>query len=160
PPPPRSREQLRSRRRWPTPGRTLSLKRTSKRDLELARMQTELLEQLEPLGPIVRPTTRADCIDGPRPCPFVGCVHHLYLDATPKGSIKLNFPDLEPWELRESCCLDVASRDGATLEDVGGFMNLTRERVRQIEGRALAKVAVLLEGTELREAYGTVERKP
>ena len=29
---------------------------------------------------IARPITRADCIDGPRPCPWVSCRHHLLLE--------------------------------------------------------------------------------
>ena len=41
--------------------------------------------------------------------------------------------------MRESCALDVAERGGLKNEDVGAIMNLTRERVRQIEetGRAI-----------------------
>lgn len=27
-----------------------------------------------------RPQTRGDCVDGPRPCPWVGCRHHTYID--------------------------------------------------------------------------------
>lgn len=87
-----------------------------------------------------RPATRRDCNDiaRPRPCPFVGCRHHLYLDINAEtGSIKLNFPDLEPWELEHTCSLDVAEMGGLTLDEVGVFMNLTRERIRQIEARAL-----------------------
>src|SRR5688572_18051569 len=50
-----------------------------------------------------RPRTREECRDGPRPCPFVACRHHLYIDVSPStGTIKLNFPDLEVWELAES----------------------------------------------------------
>lgn len=76
-----------------------------------------------------------------RSCAFVSCKHHLYLDVDPNtGSIKLNFPDLEPWEIAESCALDVADRAGITLEEVGEIMNLTRERIRQIEVRGLLKI--------------------
>ena len=47
----------------------------------------------------IRPTSRVHCKTGPRPCPFVSCKFHLYLDVHPEtGSIKLNFPDLEVWE--------------------------------------------------------------
>ena len=93
-----------------------------------------------------RPRTRADCINGPRPCLFVSCKHNLYLDVNPEtGSIKLNFPDKEIWELEHTCALDVAEKGGITLEEVGEIMNLTRERIRQVETRGLAK---LREATE------------
>jgi len=77
----------------------------------------------------------------PRPCPFVSCSHHLYLDVNPQtGAIKLNFPHLEVWEMAETCSLDVADRGGITLEEVGAILNLTRERIRQVEVRGLAKI--------------------
>lgn len=85
-----------------------------------------------------RPRTRADCRDLPRPCPWVSCKHHLYLDVIQStGSLKINFPDLEPWELAETCALDVAERGGITLDQVGELTNVTRERIRQIETRGL-----------------------
>jgi hypothetical protein len=88
-----------------------------------------------------RPRTRADCKDGPRPCLFVACKHHLFLDVNPEtGSIKINFPDKEVWELEETCALDVAERGGVTLEEVGDILNLTRERVRQVEVTGLQKL--------------------
>jgi hypothetical protein len=54
--------------------------------------------------------------------------------------VKFNFPDLEPDELGESCCLDVADRGGEPLERVGAILNVTRERVRQIQESAFARV--------------------
>ena len=88
-----------------------------------------------------RPRSRAECANGVRPCMFISCKHHLYLDVNPStGSIKLNFPDREVWELDETCALDVADRGGITLEEVGTIMNLTRERIRQVETRGLAKL--------------------
>ena len=63
----------------------------------------------------------------------------LYLDVNGEtGALKLNFPHLDPGEMSESCCLDISDHGGATLEDVGEFAAITRERVRQIEARALA----------------------
>jgi hypothetical protein len=88
----------------------------------------------------VRPRTRADCEDGPRPCPFVSCRHHLYLDVTFGGGLKLNYPDKEIWELEHTCALDLAERGGMTLQQVGEVLQLTRERVRQIELHAGPKV--------------------
>lgn len=61
----------------------------------------------------------------------------------PNGSITLNFPDVDAEDLEllaETCALDVATEDGVTLERVGELVNLTRERVRQIEVSALAQV--------------------
>jgi hypothetical protein len=99
-----------------------------------------------------RPRTRADCVNGARPCLFVSCKHNLYLDVNPEtGSIKLNFPDKEIWELEHTCALDVAEKGGITLEEVGEIMNLTRERIRQVETRGLLK---LREATEDDSALG------
>ena len=96
-----------------------------------------------------RPKTRADCIDGIRPCPFVGCRFHLFLDAGRSGNLRFNFPDLEPWDLTYSCALDVADAgqaagEGVTLEVVGNLINVTRERVRQVEDLALDRANVRL----------------
>jgi len=89
-----------------------------------------------------RPQTRADCTAVPRPCPYVGCKYNLFLDVNREtGSIKFNFPDIEPWEMKESCALDVTDEVGElVLEDVGEVMNLTRERIRQIEDSFLEKM--------------------
>ena len=99
-----------------------------------------------------RPSMRSQCVDGPRPCLYVACKYHLYLDVNPEtGSIKINFPDLEVWELEASCALDVADEGGATLEDVGEIMNLTRERIRQLELKALGRLETLRDMRALRE---------
>lgn len=85
-----------------------------------------------------RPATRADCAGVPRPCPYVGCKYNLYLDVTSSGSLKYGFPDLQVDEMTASCVLDVVEQEGAvTLERAGELMNVTRERMRQIEARAL-----------------------
>jgi hypothetical protein len=94
-----------------------------------------------------RPTTRAECASGPRPCPYVSCRYHLYLEVSPRtGSLKLNFPDLEVWELTESCSLDVAERGAQSTEHLGALLNLTPERARQLEQNALRAVATTLDG--------------
>jgi hypothetical protein len=140
-----TREQRRSRRKREIRARTISVKRMTKRELEIGRM-------LYPETDYYKPRTRAECVDGPRPCPYVSCQHHLYLDVSSRtGAIKLNFPDLEVWDMNETCALDVADRGGTTLEDVGAIMNLTRERIRQVEVKALAKLEALKDMMALRD---------
>ena len=128
--PRRARRKRRSRAR----ARTISIRRLSKAELNRGR-------ELYPESDYWKPTSRAECKDMERPCPFVSCKYHLYIDVHPvRGSIKLNFPDLEIWEMTETCALDVADRGGITLEEVGEIMNLTRERVRQVETAGLARL--------------------
>lgn len=94
----------------------------------------------------LRPKTRADCCNGPRPCPWVGCRHHLAIDINPEtGSLQLTRPELEPWELPQSCALDVADAGACTLEQIGELLNVTRERTRQIEIDAIAELAAKTE---------------
>ena len=88
-----------------------------------------------------RPKTRGDCQGGIRPCPWVSCRFHLYLDVNATGSLTLPYSDKEPDELVETCSLDVADRDGQTLEQVADLMGITRERVRQIQERAAFHMA-------------------
>lgn len=134
-----SRDQLRSRRPGHRRSRVISINRLAKRDLEIGRL-------LFPETDHQRPRTRAECVDGPRPCPIVSCKYHLYLDVHPRsGNIKLNFPDIGVEEMGESCALDVADRHGATIEEIGAIMNLTRERVRQLEVRACAAAQASVE---------------
>ena len=88
-----------------------------------------------------RPKSRSDCLKMTRPCPFVSCRHHLFLEVNEDtGSIKLNFPDMELSELPETCALDVADRGGVTLEEIGEILNLTRERIRQVEAKGLERL--------------------
>lgn len=143
----RSRDQRRSRRKHAVRSRTINIERLTRRELEVGRA----LFPEEEHATIARPRTRAECEDGARPCPFVSCAHHLYLDVSPKtGSIKVNFPDMEPDEIPESCVLDVAQRE-PTLEEIGAIMNLTRERVRQLEATGLAKVRAAFELRAMRD---------
>ena len=107
----------------------------------LTREEKRLSETLVYPADVVRPRIREECKTAARPCPFVSCSHHLYLDVNPEsGAIKLNFPHLEVWEMAETCSLDVADRGGITLEEVGAILNLTRERIRQVEVRGLTKI--------------------
>ncbi len=129
---PATSRKIRPRRSRPR-ARTIAARRLT--NVELREVADARVERAD------RPQTRAECAGEQRPCPWVSCKHHLYLDVNPRtGSIKLNFPDLEPWELKQTCALDVADDGGHTLEEVGDITNLTRERIRQLELRGLVEL--------------------
>ena len=128
--PGQSRKGQRKRRR----SKTIANKRLTRDEVQLGKELAELMDYRRPLH-------RSECVDRQRPCPFVSCKYHLFLDVNPiTGSIKLNFPDLEVWEIKETCALDVAEKGGITLEEVGEILNLTRERVRQLEVKGILKI--------------------
>lgn len=84
-----------------------------------------------------RPRQRSDCPTF-RPCPFVSCRYHLYLDVTRRGRLRINFPEKDLDDLEVTCALDVAEEGPKTLEEIGRIMGgISRERVRQIEQAAL-----------------------
>lgn len=133
-------ERISGRRKLPErKSKIISIRRLLKDQIKKVALDEdpEIMTELERL----RPKTRGECSDAPRPCIFVSCKYHLYLDVSPRtGSIHLNFPDKEPLELGESCALDMADRGGITLEKLGRFLHLTRERIRQIETACLKKI--------------------
>jgi len=87
----------------------------------------------------LRPKTRADCIDGPRPCPWLSCRYHLAISVNPEtGAIKETFPQLRIWSEPEgpglevleeavgTCALDVCDKndDGTGTSGLGGLLAL------------------------------------
>lgn len=99
------------------------------------------------------PMTRADCPD-PKdgPCPYVTCRHHLFLDVNQKtGEIRFTFPDAfdedgapELGLMPATCSLDAADEGAVTLEVIGQRFDITRERARQLEERALERLRTKL----------------
>ena len=140
-----SARHLRSHRPREGRAKTIAVREMTQQEMAVGRA-------LYPETDYWKPRARGECVEGPRPCPYVSCAHHLYLDVSRRtGALKLNFPDLEVWEMGESCALDVAAFGGAKLEEVGVAINLTRERVRQIEVKALARLERLRDMMALRE---------
>lgn len=106
-----------------------------------------------------RPTTYGDCLregwgdhDVTGPCPWVGCAHHLAWAHVARGgwSRKAAEPEtldrsvdrLEEFDidtLSATCALRAAEAEH-TLSEIGDLLDVTRERVRQIETRALASL--------------------
>jgi hypothetical protein len=88
------------------------------------------------------------------PCVHVRCKHNLLLDVSEDtGSYKVTWPHLASGHYgdeydalpQHTCALRVAEQGGMTLDEIGEMMNLTRERVRQIETKALLRLRDLSE---------------
>ncbi len=86
-----------------------------------------------------KPKTRAECKNIERPCPYVSCKYHLYLDVEPNGSLRLNF-DGEIEDMEHTCVLDIADKGPQTLEDISTNIGMTVERARQLEVSGLHKL--------------------
>jgi len=116
---------------------TVNLQRETKSERRrLALIDDPLTAEEETL----RPRTREDCAGGPRPCPWISCRYHLYLEVGRTGNLTFYYPHLEPSDIPETCALDVADRGPQSLDAVGRLYNITRERARQVEKIALEKL--------------------
>lgn len=109
---------------------------------------SEEIELDEAAGPS-RPLKRGECEQGVRPCPFVLCRYNLYLDVRGDGVLRVNFPDKEPDEMMASCALDMAEDGPRTLDQVAALMGMSKERARQLEVSAIAKLRDALGADEL-----------
>jgi hypothetical protein len=148
-------EAERIARKHPVRPKSFAAARVSQAELT----QLKLLNESE--EPAEHPRTRGECQGGPRPCPLVGCKYNLFLQVNPEtGTMRLQFPDREPWHMpeKQSCALDVADEGGASLEHIGGIMNITRERVRQIEVRGLKHAGLGRDGEDLKTYLGSPSR--
>ena len=111
-----------------------------------------------PVLDIQRPRTRGECERGVglRPCIFVSCRHHILTTVEhPDGRLEINGEilavDATPAEverfteaiaelavgMKHTCSLDVAERGEQTLDAVGKLLGVTRERIRQLEGKII-----------------------
>lgn len=80
-------------------------------------------------GPRRLPMTRGDCLEGPRPCPYIECRHHMLVD----------LPDDDMVD-GHTCSLDSAALGPMILEEIAVVLGVTRERVRQIEDHAIKRL--------------------
>jgi hypothetical protein len=90
-----------------------------------------------------QPRIRAECANIPRPCPFRDCRYHLVGDR--RG------PPVVLEDAAETCALDLADRGAMTLKEVGDALGVTRERVRQLEVKAIRKMQASARARELAE---------
>jgi len=150
-------------------GKTISAAQI-KRDMKREKARLELEQDTEgqrylALVEKVRPRTWGECKEkgwgNTRPCPFIGCRYHLYADIQPTGALKLLWPTADPLELPETCTLVVAEAGERTLDEVGQILNITRERVRQVQVKGSRNFARRLEklGLSLEEIRDTLKRR-
>jgi len=131
---------------------------------------------------VLRPQTRADCLDLPRPCPFVGCKYHLALDVfeihgrpgitfnhpvkPDKDAPELWIPDLQA--MSETCALDVIEGgqtgvgEGTELlsAQVALYAGLATSDVLRIEERALPKLRAFAQSIRESDEFEVDDEKP
>jgi hypothetical protein len=100
----------------------------------------------------VRPRTRGDCVDGPRPCPFVACrqhllIHSIGIDREPRS----HFAELD--EMPETCALDVADRGPHGFREIGEMLNVSHALIEIVVNKGLAKMRAPVEQEGLAEGW-------
>ena len=91
-----------------------------------------------------KPRRRGDCENGARPCPWVSCRHHLFLDVTRDGEVVENFPGKDVDEIDFTCSLDIADtveghRAPLPLSVLASIMGTSRSSVTAVEVNAMKK---------------------
>jgi hypothetical protein len=113
--------------------------------------------------PVLRPVTRADCVDGPRPCGVFSCKYNLSSHVDERGTLHLSirgrrfvisrhatteeFEAISDAAVDElvngpptpNCALDVAEQH-PTVEQVAAALQVSRQRLSVIESVALTNL--------------------
>ena len=114
---------------------------------EVRRGAVEYPREEHPTAGHGKPHTWGECCAqglGTRvPCPYVSCREHLGAAVTDTGGLWVAREDVI--DAPATCALAVAEDGGHTLDEVGETLNLTRERVRQIETTGLRRMRPALE---------------
>lgn len=86
-----------------------------------------------------QPRTRRECPQGP--CPHVACKFHLWTDRVVRAGVVVDIRETPLFgDRRHTCVLNEIARGPLTLDAIGKMLDLSRERVRQIEADALARL--------------------
>jgi hypothetical protein len=114
---------------------------------------------MERMFPDERPNTRADCINGARPCPWLGCRHHLWNDE--HDGVEARVMAL-PVVGAHSCTLDVVDEGlDLTPTEIGRMIQRRPEEVSANLESALVKLRIagvfLREDTESEDRTGLWE---
>jgi hypothetical protein len=131
--------------------RTTNFRKLSQRALDEIKREAADWDEFAEL----RPRTRGECQDGPRPCPWISCAMHLAFDPHEEtGNLKCTRPDLDLENhpenmvyMRDTCALDIADRVEESEEllewsCVAQALNVSIERARQIASSGLQALRV------------------
>ena len=107
----------------------------------------DLIEVVFPIVPDVferypKPRCRDDCLGLPRPCPYVSCWWHTYLDLKPNGEVVYNWgnrpvEDIPYWG---SCVLDLADGGGIEEEELSEVLGMEIGAFRRFYESILRKL--------------------
>ena len=107
------------------------------------------------------------------PCPWVGCSRNTLIDVGETGSIKFRYAvraadgtvDVD-WDRVRAfglpTCMERVDPDGMTMEDLGAVLGVTRERIRQLETIALARLREVMDRDEraaLRDCLAALDER-
>ena len=94
-----------------------------------------------------RPRTRAECKDGIRPCPFVGCRYNLWCEVTENGSLVILNRDVDPTEVppEASCALDIADRVSGQELETGENQTMPMSEIGRIYGVGGGRIQQIVE---------------
>lgn len=99
----------------------------------------------------VLPATRAECVDGARPCPLVSCRYHLLLEVGSDGRLlrSRDFDEQDPDSIvdvlvamDETCALDARAKapGGLNSTQIGKMAGTNPEQIRQDLQRAVGRI--------------------
>lgn len=93
------------------------------------------------LRPYARPLQRADCVAGPRPCPWIGCRWHMCWEQ--REIKRMILSDTHPrlaaamiMDMDQTCVLDVCDEPNSE-RSLGRALGVTHQAVAQALKRAL-----------------------
>jgi len=99
---------------------------------------------------VAKPSTRGECANIIRPCPYVSCRHNLYLEVDKKGGIVERFSDPSEVPPNQSCTLDIVDEFGMLdPPEIGRVMGLTPHAVGAIEAAGLRNLRSYRTATKL-----------
>lgn len=95
---------------------------------------------------VSQPKVRSECPPPSEPCPHVTCRYHLWTTRAYRDGAIVAIRESETWgDTDHTCALHEADAGWQTAERVAATMHISRQRVNQIEAKALRKMRVAIE---------------